>query len=138
MPGSEPALPSRAPAYLIAGLIHASAMLLAFPPLGLWGFTFVAPLQLIWAGWARGRGLTKFGRRAQLGRGPLMVAIGALPLQIYAHQWILDVSAAGYIPMVVAMAGFTGTLVWVLSVLTRRWQRIPLAIVAPVVWTAVE
>ncbi len=138
MPASEPALPSRAPAYLIAGLIHAAAMLLAFPPLDLWGFAFVAPMPLAWAGWARGGDLIRFGRRAKLGHAVVLVTLGAVPLHAYAHQWVIDVSALGYPFFVLIMSAMAGVFVWMLSVVHARWPRIPLAVAAPVIWIALE
>jgi apolipoprotein N-acyltransferase len=140
MPASEPAFlatSNRGLAYLIAGLIHAAAMLLAFPPVGWWPLAFIAPMPLIWTAWARAQDL-RSGRRRGLGRAPLMFMVGMAPLHLYAQQWVMDVSAAGYIPFVVIMCGFSGVLVWGLSVVVAKWPRLPLVVVGPVMWSAME
>jgi len=139
MPASRPALPSRVPAYIIAGLVHAAAMLLAFPPVGFWPMVFVAPMPLIWAGWIRGQDLiSTHGTRSRLGRGPIWVSLASSPLHLYAHQWVIDVSALGYPPYIFIMSAWSGVFVWMLSRVVARWPRVPLVVVAPILWTAVE
>ncbi|MBL9031163.1 MAG: apolipoprotein N-acyltransferase [Phycisphaerae bacterium] len=144
MPGSEPArarVPGRGLAIAL-GLAHGILMALAFPPFGLWGMVFVAPLPLAvagvmghqWGWFERGRG--RCGRWR--GAGTLgLVSLGVLPLWAYECQWVLEISTAGYWPMVAVLASFAGAFVWVVSEAARR-TGVPLALSLPMAWTAIE
>lgn len=144
MPGSEPARardPGRGLAIAL-GLAHGILMALAFPPFGLWGMVFVAPVPLAaagvmgrrWGWFDRGRG--RWGRWR--GAGTLgLVSLGVLPLWAYECQWVLEISTAGYWPMVVVLASFAGAFVWVASEAARR-AVMPLALSLPMAWTAIE
>lgn len=138
MPASEPVPFRRALSYFIAGLIHAAAMALAFPPVDLWGFAFVAPVPLIWAGWRRGRDLAERGRSSGLGRGPWMVSLGVLPLHVYEHHWLIDVTALGYPFMAIVMSLFYGLFVWVVSLIVARRPMVSIAWVGAAAWAGIE
>jgi apolipoprotein N-acyltransferase len=64
--------------------------------------------------------------------------LGALPVQLYEHQWVMDVSGFGYFPMAVLMALVTGGFVWTAGLIARKWPRVPLTLIAPLAWTAWE
>lgn len=145
MPASRPAPGSIW--LFVAGLAHAALLLLAFPPFGLWGFAIAAPIPLVWAAKVLAESLPKTFTRAAsrwrriarvFARPTMIVSAGILPAQLYAHQWVFEVSALGYIPMAVLMSLFTGTFVGLGAVLARRWPRVPLTLVAPIAWTAIE
>lgn len=130
---------------VLAGLCHAILTGVAFPPVGLWPAVFFIPIPLIWIALLDSRRAApaaapapKRRRIARSLRTPLLVSLGVLPVHIYEHQWVMDVSTLGYFPMVVIMAGFAGAFVWLLARGLRRFPRLPLALAAALVWTGVE
>lgn len=147
MPASKPAGVTKPLWFLVAGLLHAALMLLAFPPLGLWPACVLAPMPLIWAAQRWGSrpasGPVSPGRWRRVrwlwarSSGPLWVSLGCTPLHFYAHQWVFNVSEFGYPPMVVGMSLFSGAFVWALSRTTWRWPRLGIAF-APALWTMLE
>lgn len=120
----------------VAGLLFSALTAAAFPPVGLWGFVFLAPMPLIWAGVRGGRaGSDRLRDRVGL---PVSVALGALPLWAYEQVWVSQVSGAGYVPMILILAGFAGLLAWLIAG-ARRWMpALPLSLTVPVAWTGVE
>jgi apolipoprotein N-acyltransferase len=136
MPASEPGAPeslhrSRWWLPLAAGLLHAALFALAFPPFGLWPAALISPVPLIWA--------ALLPRPSRWFRSPaLLVTAGVLPLHLYEHHWIIDVSGFGFFPMAVILALFSGLFVWCLSRASRRFPRLPLTLTVPVIWIGVE
>ncbi len=111
-----------------AGAVFSALTAAAFPPVGLWGLVFLAPMPLIWAG-VRGRD----------GLGPaLPVALGALPLWAYEQSWVSQVSIAGYPPMILTLAGLSGLFAWILAAVVRWMPALPLSLVVPVAWAGAE
>ncbi|MCC6661037.1 MAG: apolipoprotein N-acyltransferase [Phycisphaerales bacterium] len=139
------------PSALLAGLFFALLTWLSFPPFGhFWWLAFLAPVPLIAcadrraieAGPATPAG-TEHGRprRTSVARSlgfVLAVSLGVLPLWLYELQWVIPISAFGYLPMAVIMALFYGVFAWALARVRRRWPRVPLALAAGVVWVGVE
>ncbi|MBX3376818.1 MAG: apolipoprotein N-acyltransferase [Phycisphaeraceae bacterium] len=138
MPASKPARFRRSWMYFVAGLAHALAMLLAFPPFDLWRMAVAAPMPLVWAAWRRGVDLREQGRRGVRGRAVWMVPLGVAPFHLYSHQWMLDVTAIGFPVFIVAMSMMSGLFVWAGSNVMARWPRLPLCVAAPLVWTGLE
>ncbi|MFM9996224.1 MAG: apolipoprotein N-acyltransferase [Phycisphaerales bacterium] len=114
-----------APAFA-AGLIHASLIALAFPPFSFWGCVFLAPLPLVWAATRR--------RQPTL----LPVWLGVLPLWAYEMSWVWNVSIAGYVPMIAALALFAALFVALLRAVSTRLPGLPLSLLVPVLWTGLE
>ena len=153
-----PSPPLGTRAGFLSGLLFAALTFLAFPPFEhLWWLSFLAPVPLIaWAErragatarplWgaavvasasSRWRPLHCCARRLA-SSGTLAVSLGVLPLWLYELQWVLPISAFGYVPMAVIMALFSGLFVWALARVRRRCPKIPLAIAAALVWVGVE
>jgi apolipoprotein N-acyltransferase len=122
---------SRIPGFcvpLLAGLAHAALMLASAPPLNLWPLVFAAVLPLAWL---VQRPYTRPWRDA------LLVMIGAMPLWAVWEWWTIDVTGLGYIPFICVQSVWTAAFLLIARRLHHRF-RLPLSLVVPVVWTAVE
>lgn len=104
-------------------------MALAIPPLNLWPTALLALFPLLWAGARRG---------ARIRRDVVAAGLGVIPLWAFVQFWVLNVSALGYYPMVLGCALFPGLFVGAVALLTRRWPRLPLCLITPLAWTALE
>ncbi|HEX8877027.1 MAG TPA: hypothetical protein VF777_09785, partial [Phycisphaerales bacterium] len=71
-------------------------------------------------------------------RDAVMVGLGASAFYWWQQQWVMDISAAGYVPLVMYLAIYPGLFVWLLSRLHGRFPRVPLAVLVPIVWTGLE
>lgn len=71
-------------------------------------------------------------------RDAMMVGLGASAFYWWQQQWVMDISAAGYVPLVLYMSIYPGLFVWLLSRLHGRFPRVPLAVLVPIVWTGLE
>ena len=112
-----------------AGLVHSALLVLAFPPFSLWGFALVAPAPLVWIA-LRGGDAPK--------RVALLAALGVVPFWAFEQRWAFVSTSVGFFPMLAMLAAYSGLFVWTLARLTRRFQRLPLWIVVPTVWSGVE
>jgi apolipoprotein N-acyltransferase len=112
----------------LVGLAHSALMLASAPPLNLWPLVFVALLPLAWL--VR-RPYTRPWRDA------LLVMVGALPLWGVWEWWTSEVTGLGYIPFICVQSLWTGVFLLIARRLCARF-RLPLSLVVPVVWTAVE
>jgi apolipoprotein N-acyltransferase len=110
-------------------LTHGAAMTLAAPPFDLWPLVFVSLLPLAWL----------LGRPTQRPwRDALLVAIGTLPMWCYWQVWTAEVTTLGYVPFVCLQASYAGLFVLLAGRLQRRLPRVPLSILVPLLWTAIE
>jgi apolipoprotein N-acyltransferase len=131
--GRAIALPAAA---VCAGLLHAALMALAFPPFNVWWLVFAAPVPLTFVALADARADQTSRVRSW---GPMLgVLVGVLPLWLYEMQWVIGVSAFGYVPMCVVLAGFSASFPWLAARLRRRHPTLPMAAVVPLAWVAVE
>lgn len=71
-------------------------------------------------------------------RDAVMVGLGASAFYWWQQQWVMDISAAGYVPLVLYLAIYPGLFVLLLSRLHGRFPRVPLAVLVPIVWTGLE
>ncbi len=101
---------------------------LSLPPVSWWWCGLVAPLPVVVVGWATPRPWL----------GGLGVAIGSLPLWIYHHAWIADVSFAGVFPLVGYLAVWIGLAVVVLARLRKVSGWVGPAVVVPTGWVGLE
>lgn len=113
---------------LAAGLLHTGLMLLAFPPVSLYGVAFLAVLPLAWVGWRTSRPV----------RHGLCVLLGAIPFYAFHMSYIGEITAAGYPPLVVYLSAWPGVFVWLVGVFRRRWPRVPARVMVPVVWVGLD
>lgn len=123
-------------AFVCAGLCYSLFTAVAFPPASVWVLAVFAPVPLIWAGC---RAVQHPLRCAAL------TAVGVLPLWFYENLWVIDVTGLGYPLMAVYLSVYAGLFVWLLSLLRRLWTPkgrsgalIPVVLLAPIVWTALE
>lgn len=114
---------------LFAGLAHAFLLLLAFPPIGLWPFTLVAIAPLAW-----------FAVRSTRvnWKDAVAASLGASAFYWYQQQWAIEISTAGYFPLVMYLSIYPGLFVYLLNVLVRRYPRVPLSLLVPIAWTGLE
>jgi apolipoprotein N-acyltransferase len=136
----------RAAAVMLAGLVHGILMTLAFPTVGFWPAALLALLPLVWVA---GRLEREAGRMLLQGsngrdvtrrmvRTALLTTIAVMPLYIYQLQWLIPVTAVGYVPMAFGMGLFAGAFVWLVAELRLRLPAAPMAVSAGLVWTALE
>jgi apolipoprotein N-acyltransferase len=124
-------------AALGAGLAFAVLFGLSFPPFGLIGLALLAPAPLLaLARWTSRPGLAGLG-----------VAIAAVPMWAVHHVWIWNVTAAGFIPMLLVLGLYVGAAVWTVRGLwwaigrvlpSGRASNAAYWAVLPIAWVAVE
>lgn len=113
---------------LLAGLAHSVLTCAAFAPFGLWPLAYLAIVPLIWAAIHTERPFWT----------AMLVWVGILPLWAFQSAWVTEVSVAGFFPMVLILAGFGAGFVWVLARVRSGYPRLPIVVVAPVLWTGIE
>lgn len=167
MPMPLPARAPRWLTPFLAGLAFALLMTAAFPPFSWWGCSLLALAPLVWLA-ERQTGVPKRPRRelgceppvasggdasiidppapadGLSGRGkpsPFRVAlfamIGSVPFYAVEHAWLWDVAGPGMPVLVFLMSLFPMLFVWALIRL-RRWRRVPVLVVAPMLWAGLE
>lgn len=136
MPGPKSPLRDRSASTwkqpLTAGLAFAFATYCSLPPLGLWPFTFVAALALIWCACRVGAAKSRRLRSA------VVFGAATLPLWFAEEVWMVNVTPVGY-PLLALWLGFWGgvTVYAIATVRSTGWK-LPMAVAAPLVWVAVE
>ena len=115
--------------YILAGLAYAVCFTLAFPPFNIWPLTLIAIIPLVWAG-CRAAGCPK--------RGALLVSIGTLPFWTYQHLWMWDVAPPGVPGLAITFSLYTGLFVWIIAHARRAETLVPMSVIVPFVWTALE
>ncbi len=114
------------------GLLHGLIMVLAFPGVGAWALVVFAPLPLIFVA----------TRASALGRSPfrtgVLAGLGTLPMWLFEHQWIAEMTALGLVPLGFVLSVYPGVFVWFLARIRRRWAGLPVWVVAGPLWMAIE
>lgn len=113
---------------LLAGLVHAGLMLLAFPPVWLWGVAFLAALPLVWIAWNTPRPV----------RHGLCVLVGAMPFYAFHLSYIADITIAGFPPLLIYMSAWPAAFVWLTGSVHRRLSRLSATLVVPIVWVGLD
>jgi len=114
-------------AAVAAGFVHGLLLAVAFPPVGLYGFAFIAALPLLWV---------SFAGRARPFVTAFWAGVGTMPWWGLAHIWITSVSSLGFFPLAAVLGAYTLLAVWINArVLSARPGLIWLF---PVVWVGVE
>jgi apolipoprotein N-acyltransferase len=128
-----------------AGLLHAVLMMLAFSPVGFWPAALVAILPLVWMVVkiervlrCEGKGDSRWRARRQAIIATLLIALGVLPFYALQQHWLINVTAVGYVPMVMGMALFPAGFVWLSAQVRSRLPILPYSLVAPLIWTGLE
>lgn len=115
-----------------AGLVYSLAAYCSLPPLGLWPFTLIAALALIWGGCRIG---ASGDRRA---RGALLAGLGTLPLWFAQEVWLVNVTPVGYPLLALWLGAWTALTVYAIAVVRSTGWKVPMALAAPLVWVMVE
>lgn len=114
---------------LIAGLAHAALMIGAFPPLDLWWLAFGAlvPFVLLLRQW-----------RERHGRDALLLMVGVAPMWLLWSWWMIEVTATGFPFFILLQCAWSALFYLAAARLHRRFPRVPLTLLVPAVWLAVE
>lgn len=110
------------------GLLHSACMLAAFPPFGLWGFALLAVIPAAFAAAGAGDRPKKTA---------LWFTLGTLVFWGWSQRWVLDVSAAGFWPMIAYLGLTSGLGVWLIARLIRS-ARIGLPLAVGIGWMTAE
>ena len=113
---------------LVAGLVHAGLMFLAFPPISLFGISFIAAIPLLCIAWHTNRPF----------RHGLLVMAGMLPFYAFHSDYIFRITAAGYVPLVIYLSAWPGLFVWLAGTVRRRLPILPAVVLLPVIWTGLD
>jgi apolipoprotein N-acyltransferase len=118
------------PATFMLSLAHAILFALMLPPFDLWFTAFLAPLPLAW--------LALNARTARIAMSAAFVA--QLLMWLWLLRWIVNVTFIGYPALALYLALYGAAFVVLLRFLhrTRTIGRLPMAVLVPFVWTAVE
>lgn len=129
--------PGRWWSFVLAGLGYGVLTALSLPPVGLWPLALIALAPLVWAGCSARVGALG-GRRWGALQAALLAALGTVPLWLVESVWLINVSAPGYPLIALYLAVYPALFVWaVAQARTADWP-IPMAVVVPVLWTALE
>lgn len=117
---------------LISALIvfHAACIVLMYPPVNAWPLAFisVAPLALgaIYAN--------------KTWHGLVLVFIFTTLAQGWMHRWTINVTQAGFYPLVMYQVFYTVLFAWMIRRVAfhHRLGRWPMALTLPAVWTGIE
>ncbi|GAB5495275.1 MAG: apolipoprotein N-acyltransferase [Phycisphaerales bacterium] len=71
-------------------------------------------------------------------RHGLCVLVGAIPFYAYQLVYVIDISAAGYVPLVVYLASWPALFVWLSGSIRRRLPWLAGSISLPVIWVGVD
>ena len=125
----SPGAPAPWWAYILAGLFFGVFMALAFPPVCVWPLSLAAIIPLVWAG-CRGAEHAKWTA--------FLTALGTLPFWTFEHTWMWNVTAPGCPALCVYLSLYPGLFVWATAHARRADWPIPMFVVVPFVWTALE
>lgn len=119
--------------HVVAGLLFGVFTTAAFPPLGIWPFTLVSIIPLVWSAYHP-------SRRPAL--GAFFVAMGALPLWFFQERWLINVTELGYPFLTLYLSAYAGLFVFAVNWLSKRFARsgvpIPALLLVPLLWVALE
>lgn len=111
-------------------VMAAGAALAAFPPIGWWPLAVLSPGLL---------GVAALGA-ATTRRGMWLSAVSFFFAWLLLQRWMIDVTGLGWPVLAAYMSIYQAVFVWLLRWLHRRriTASLPLAIVIPVTWVALE
>ncbi|HMN39595.1 MAG TPA: apolipoprotein N-acyltransferase [Phycisphaerales bacterium] len=115
--------------FLLAGLGYGAFTALAMPPLDVWPLALTAMIPLAWAG-------CRASRRPWF--SALLCGIGSLPMWVFEHFWIRNVTGPGFPLVCLYLAAYPAIFVWIIARARRTDWPIPMCVVVPFVWTALE
>jgi len=130
MPASDHARRDPLSVSLILGLAHAGLFTLAVPP---YSFMPAMPVSIAL--------LTRMGLRARTAsRGMLIAAVTQVVMWCVLHRWVIEVSAAGWIPLGVYLSCYGALYTGIIARLAHRSRTagMPMTVGVPVVWVGLE
>ncbi|MCK4871533.1 MAG: apolipoprotein N-acyltransferase [Phycisphaerales bacterium] len=114
----------------VLALLHIVLFAAAFPPFNVWPTIFLALIPIAM--------LADPQPRRAFWRPGLMMWLAGILLYLFEHRWQLPVSAVGYPLGTMVMAAYPACFVILLRAIRRRCPRIPLTLLVPTIWTALE
>ncbi len=112
---------------LIAGLLSALFLILAFPPFSFWGCAFLIPFPLF---------IIARSQKLSPSSAAFWAALGTTPGWVWTHLWVADISTGGLIPLVIQLSIYTFLFVWIARhVVDRLGHEV---FVLPIVWVGIE
>ncbi len=114
---------------LLAGLSHAALMIAAFPPYNLWPAALWALVPLVY--------LLRRGSERP-GRDALLLMLGVSPMWLLWEWWMIGVTAPGFPFFILLQCSWAALFYLTSARLHRRFPRLPLLAIVPLVWVAVE
>ncbi|MEM7229418.1 MAG: apolipoprotein N-acyltransferase [Planctomycetota bacterium] len=127
---TEPSKPHGWRITLILGVVHAACFLFAFPPFHL---VPLIPASIL--------ALTVCAlRAASLRRAIMIVGVCQVSMWLIMQRWVGEISAAGWPPFAIYMSlyAIAYTVLVRRIALGRRTQRLPMTVIAPIVWVGLE
>lgn len=114
---------------VLAGLGYGLCVYLSLPPVDAWPLTLASAGVLIW---------TACRCAARPARAALFFGVGTLPLWACEEAWLFTVTPVGTPLLALYLAFFSALTVYVLATMRRAWPRVPMSVLAPLGWLAVE
>lgn len=133
---------------LFAALISSALLVVSTPPYSVWWIALFAAIPMLYVAesWASKRRAyhanTEANRHANhpgaLWALSLGVTLGLLPWWLWSHWWIGNMTAAGYPLLALALSICGGVSIGLIAWIRWHIPRLPLALVAAIIWVAVE
>lgn len=116
---------------LALGLLHAVAMLTAFPPGGVWPAILLAPAPIALAAAGAGRRPLRTG---------LWFGLGTAPFWAISHAYLWQTAAPAVPLLIVYLSLYPAVAVWLVAVLRARGKAryLPLSLFVPLIVVALE
>ncbi|MEN1705092.1 MAG: apolipoprotein N-acyltransferase [Planctomycetota bacterium] len=112
----------------LVGMCWASLTAASLPPVSLWWLGLAAPFPIALIACQTTRPLAA-------GAG---VALGTLPLWVYHHAWIAEVSVAGMVPLIGYLALWKAAVVFAIARVQRAFRFFGAAATVPTAWIGLE
>ncbi|MCP3903265.1 MAG: apolipoprotein N-acyltransferase [Planctomycetes bacterium] len=115
---------------LLLVLLHAAMFIALIEPLWLWPLAFLAPAPLAW--------MAVRARTTPVALGAAMV--GLIPMWLWTERWLTGVTLAGYPLLVLYLSSYGVAFTWLIRRFAhrRRTARLPMTLLVPLVWVALE
>ncbi|MFG0330489.1 MAG: apolipoprotein N-acyltransferase [Phycisphaerales bacterium] len=117
----------------VAGLAHAVLFLVAFPPFDLWPLVLISLAPLLLLG----------SRTDRPGRAMFAVWLACIPVWLWGHRWLLEVTPLGYPLLAMYQSLFPAVFVGIVALVRPRGSfkastKLPLTVIGPLVWVGLE
>lgn len=114
---------------MLCALATSGLTLLTLPMLSWWWLCPIVPAPLMWLAW-RWSGATR----------TLLFATwaGSLPIWAYQQWWVHEISTFGFVPLVIIQSCWPALYVWLLWQVRVKAPRVPLELMAAMLWVAIE